>query len=469
VKRKINLLLLAIPVVLFPERFGLAGANAEGRFPPSTQLVIFALSALSLLPLASLVESAVEELAELLGQFIGGLLHTTFGNVAELVIGISILLASAHGAFKGEIGGPDLVRASIAGAVIRNSLLFLGLATILGTWRNGKMKFDAENASEYSTVFALAVIGLALPTVGNLLGFETFKGAGALAPSLAVAGILLVVYLAYILFAVFRVAETREPAEVRQARREQRHRARQGQALPLPAQPDVQALFEEERRQAEARLAREAGVAVGPALALRDAALPAAAASDRKRIYPSGMRLEAKRQEREERAEEASHGLLAGHPVVRGLVALVTLAVATAGVVIMSEHFVGTIEGVAKEYLGGNELFIGLIVIPVIGGMVELTGAVGMARRNRMEITMAVTAGASIQMILLVAPVLVFVGTLAGAPIDLVFQPLPLAVFVASSFIFMLLGRDGESSWLEGVLLTAFWLLVASTAFFLKG
>lgn len=467
-KRKINLLLLAIPVVLFPERFGLAGANAEGGFPPSTQLLIFALSALSLLPLAGLVESAVEELAELLGQFIGGLLHTTFGNVAELVIGISILLASVHGGFKGEVSGPDIVRASIAGAVIRNSLLFLGVATILGTWRNGKMKFDAENASEYSTVFALAVIGLALPTVGNLLGFGAFKGEGALAPSMIVAGVLLVIYLAYVLFAVFRVAESREPAEVRQARRERRRRVRRGRALPLPAQPDVQALFEEERQRAEARLAEEATGAAEPALALQAAAGSAMPSTERKRIYPSGMRLEAKRQAREEQGEE-EHGLLGGHPFVRGLVAVVTLAVATAGVVIMSEHFVGTIEGVAKEYFGGNELFIGLIVIPVIGGMVELTGAVGMARRNRMEITMAVTAGASIQMILLVAPVLIFVGGYVGAPIDLVFQPVPMAVFVASSFIFMLLGRDGESSWLEGILLTAFWVLVASTAFFLKG
>jgi Ca2+:H+ antiporter len=137
-------------------------------------------------------------------------------------------------------------------------------------------------------------------------------------------------------------------------------------------------------------------------------------------------------------------------------------------VVVMSEQFVGTIEEVAKSFLGGNELFVGLIVIPVIGGMVELNGAIGMARRNRMEITMAVTAGASIQMILLVAPVLVLVAALLGVNFSLVFQPLALLVFLASSFVFMLLGRDGESSLLEGSQLVTFWILVASTAFFLK-
>jgi Ca2+:H+ antiporter len=72
-------------------------------------------------------------------------------------------------------------------------------------------------------------------------------------------------------------------------------------------------------------------------------------------------------------------------------------------------------------------------------------------------------------MILLVAPVLVFVGWRVGAPFNLVFQPLALAVFVASSFVFMLLGRDGESTWLEGIQLCAFWVLTASAAFFLKG
>jgi Ca2+:H+ antiporter len=439
VRRKINVLLLAIPLALYlaqketPARLGLPQQFAD--------LAVFILSALSLIPLAGFVESAVEELAELLGQFVGGLLHTTFGNVAELIIGLSILLPNiptipylfeAHPAIS---GAADIVKAAIAGSVIRNSLLFLGLATIAGTWRNGKMKFDAENASEYSTVFTLAVIGIALPTIGRLIGTQAFSESVAVETSLVFAGVLLFIYVAYVLFSVFRVERS-------ERRRTQRRRRRE--ALPLPAQPDVEALFAEERAQAEAE-ATQSG-----------------------RIDPRSRLLEAKRQAREEEGGGEKRWL-EGHPILRGLVAAVVLLVATFGVAVMSEHFVGTIEPVAKTYLGNNELFIGLIVIPVIGGVVELNGAVGMARRNRMETTMAVTAGASIQMILLVAPVLVFVGYLAGSPFDLIFQPLALVVFVASSFVFMLLGRDGESSWLEGIQLTTFWLLVASTAFFLKG
>jgi Ca2+:H+ antiporter len=458
-RRKINFLLLAIPAALalaqegVPERIGLSQDYAN--------LAIFILSALSLLPLAGFVESAVEELAELLGQFVGGLLHTTFGNVSELIIGVSILIPNlVHIPYLLEAqqpikGAAEIVKASIAGAVIRNSLLFLGTATILGCWRNGRMKFDAENASEYSTVFTLAVIGLALPTVGHLVGVQAFGETTAIVTSVVFAAVLLVSYLAYVLFAVFRV-EGSTLAE-RRAKQRAKRRARRDDSLPSPAPPDVQALFVEERARAEERLLQEAE-------ASRRTATSAASRSGR--TDPRGKLLEAKRQARD---EEGETGPLAGHPILRGLVAVVVLCIATFGVAVMSEHFVGKIEPVANRFLGHNELFIGLIVIPVIGGMVELTGAVGMARRNKMEITMAVTAGASIQMILLVAPVLVIVGALTGTPFDLIFQPVPLAVFVASSFVFMLLGRDGESTWLEGVQLAGLWLLVASTAFFLKG
>ncbi len=79
--RKVNLFLLAIPAVLFADRLGI-----------HNDLLIALLGGLALIPLAGFVESAVEELAELLGPFIGGLLHTTFGNVAELFIGLSVLL-----------------------------------------------------------------------------------------------------------------------------------------------------------------------------------------------------------------------------------------------------------------------------------------------------------------------------------------------------------------------------------------
>lgn len=450
IKRKINILLLAIPIVIFHTQLLQLLKDQLELIPEANReivinLAIFVLSAAALVPLAGFVESAVEELAELLGPFVGGLLHTTFGNVAELTIGLSILLA-----FAGS-GGAAIVEGSIAGVIIRNSLLFLGMSTLAGCWRHGKMKFDAENAGEYSTVFALAVVGLSIPTI--VARFfpakegqpETFKVLNHFQLSSVLAIVLLVSYLAYIAFAVFRIGEGENLPAKRAHRRNERLRKRMERQLqrlghldqmPEVALPDTQALFPEEREKA------------------------------RERIYAKAGRIEQRRRRREARGEE---GPLAGKPVLRGIIAALVLAIATAGVATMSESFAESVKGTLElnRQLEPYSFFLGLILIPVLAGIVEFYGSVESARENRMEITMAVTAGASIQLILLVVPILVIVGALTGHHLDLIFQPLNVIIFGVATFIFMLLSRDGESTWLEGVQLCAVWLLVAITALLL--
>ncbi|HEU5441590.1 MAG TPA: hypothetical protein VFU88_20065 [Ktedonobacterales bacterium] len=460
-KRKVNIFLIFIPLVIFRgpvseflrELLGLSSEMVEG----SIEYVVFALAALSLIPLAGFVESAVEELAELLGPFVGGLLHTTFGNVAELLIGIFILTSGVpHAA--------EIVLASVAGVIVRNSLLGLGISTLFGAWRNGSMKFNTENASEYSTVFALAVVGLSLPTIvhriplsGGTLGEELDLPFGIpLSAFLAV--VLLVSYLAYIGFAVFRLGEGYDLPLVRQARREARRQRRMQRHGGLPTLPDTQALFREERETAERELLGTQG---GAAAAVAVAGLPGGEAP--KAVYAKAGLLEHKRKLREERGER---GLFHQHRVLRGLAAVVVLGIATAGVASMSENFAESVEGIltANANLETFEFFLGLIVIPVLAGMVEIYGSISAARENRMEITMAVTAGATIQMILLVVPILVFVGLAVGNPLNLVFQPLDIIIFGAATFVFMLLSRDGESTWLEGVQLVTLWSLIAVVA-----
>ncbi|MFI5273121.1 MAG: hypothetical protein ACHQ4H_08840 [Ktedonobacterales bacterium] len=484
-KRKINIFLLLIPLVIFKDpltafvqaRLGLAPEVVEG----GKSYVIFALSAIALIPLAGFVESAVEELAELLGPFVGGLLHTTFGNVAELTIAIFILTSGVpHAA--------EIVTGSIAGVIVRNSLLGLGISTLFGAWRNGRMSFDAENASEYTTVFALAVVGLSLPTIvhtiplqGAPLG-ESISLPDGIPLSVFLAVVLLISYVAYICFAVFRFGEGYDLVALRQSRRAARRQRRLGRAGKSPQfakLPDTPAHIAEERASAERRLLgpADAAAVVGGdggselpprggsvATAVAVAERPSGEAASR-RIYAKAGLLEHKRRLREQRGER---GLFHQHPLLRGLVAVLVLGIATAGVAAMSESFAHSVEDLVttNPALRGYEFFLGLILIPVLAGMVEIYGSVSAARENRMEITMAVTAGATIQMILLVVPVLVLVGMFVGTPLPLVFAPLDIIIFAAATFIFMLLSRDGESTWLEGTQLTAVWLLVAVVALF---
>ncbi len=484
-RRKVNVFLLLIPIVLFRDQLAVLAEHQFDLTPEQADLLRgiagFALAALTLIPLAGFVESAVEELAELLGPFIGGLLHTTFGNIAELTIGLSVLLTVSGSA------GADIVTSSIAGVIIRNSLLFLGLSTVLGCYRNGHMKFDAENASEYSTVFALAVVGLSLPTIAShVFGVTAAEDAelkilGHYSLSVYLSVVLLISYLAYIIFSVFRIGDAYNLVEERLRRRHFRqqqkqekreHRRQHRQGVFVESQLDTQALFREERVAAERRLEglELGGVGAGAPVATATAVLerPRAEPTPERpvRRYARAAMLEHRQRQREERGEE---GFLAGHPAWRGIIAAVVLAIATAGVAAMSESFAKSVEELVSQNPALNrfDFFLGIIIIPVLAGMVEFYGSIDAARKNRMEITMAVTAGATIQMVLLVAPIIVLVGAFTGHPLTLIFKPLELIIFGAATFIFMLLSRDGEATWLEGAQLCTLWLLVGVTALLL--
>ena len=121
----------------------------------------------------------------------------------------------------------------------------------------------------------------------------------------------------------------------------------------------------------------------------------------------------------------------------------------------LSEILVGSTQEAIRG-IGLSELFVGIIVVPIIGNAAEHSSAVIMAMRNRMDLAVSIAIGSSAQVSLLIAPVLVFVGLALGKPMDLAFSPfevvsVALAVGVASSVV-----RDAESNWLEG----AFLLLV---------
>lgn len=141
------------------------------------------------------------------------------------------------------------------------------------------------------------------------------------------------------------------------------------------------------------------------------------------------------------------------------------LAFATAGIVIMSEFLVGTVEPVVEQ-LGWSELFVGVIIVPIIGNVAEHLVAVQVALKNRMELSMAIALGSSLQIALFVAPVLVFISLLFEQKLILAFSLPEIIALAAASYVAALVAEDGESNWLEGLMLLAVYVIVA-LAFFL--
>src|SRR5512142_1387729 len=172
----------------------------------ASPLLTFVLAALGLVPLAGLIGQSTEVLAEHLGQGIGGLLNATFGNAAEIIIGLTALAA----------GLPEVVQASIAGSIVGNVLLVLGTAMLIGGWRHRSQEFQPHIAGQYAAMLALAVIGMAIPSLLATIGESTRPGAIVVRGfelhelSVGVAIILLVCYTAYIAYAVFGVRASQE-------------------------------------------------------------------------------------------------------------------------------------------------------------------------------------------------------------------------------------------------------------------
>ena len=142
------------------------------------------------------------------------------------------------------------------------------------------------------------------------------------------------------------------------------------------------------------------------------------------------------------------------------------LAIAVLFVAALSEVLVDSLEPVMTER-GLTALFVGVIVVPIIGNAAEHVVAVEMALKNKMELALGVSLGSSMQIALFVAPLLVFVSLIAGHPMSLVFNPFELVALGAAVVIAALISLDGESNWLEGAQLLIVYAIFALAFFYL--
>jgi Ca2+:H+ antiporter len=134
-------------------------------------------------------------------------------------------------------------------------------------------------------------------------------------------------------------------------------------------------------------------------------------------------------------------------------------------VALESELLVSSLEE-ATSALGLSALFTGVILVPIIGNAAEHTTAVTVAMKNKMDLSVSVAVGSSLQIALFVAPVLVLIGWALDKPMDLDFNPFELVAVVVAVAITNSISSDGRSNWLEGTLLLAAYLVLCFSFYF---
>jgi Ca2+:H+ antiporter len=329
-----------------------------------SDVALFMCAGLGIVPLAGLMGRATEELASKLGEGVGGLLNATFGNAAELIIGLMAL----------QKGLTAVVKASITGSIIGNLLLVLGLAMLTGGVQHPVQRFNKMAVRAVSSSLALAAFGLLTPTVFHLAARGTATGWHPVLEqrlSLAIAIVLFTTYVCSMIFAL----------------------------------------------------------------------------KTHHQLFSSG------------------HSSTHSRVWTRGG-ALGVLAAATALVALLSEFLVGSVEA-ARETFGFSEVFVGVIVVAIIGNAAEHSTAVLVAARNKMDLSLGIAIGSSQQVALFVAPVLVFASYAFGSPLTLEFTVPEVVAVIGAVYLVAVISGDGESNWLEGTQLIALYLLLAMLFYYM--
>jgi len=186
-----RLLLLAVPLALVLEYVVHA--------PP---IVVFLAGIVAIVPLAEWIRRATEQLAQSLGAAIGGLLNVTFGNLAEMLLAVFVLLD----------GHPDVVKGQITGSILGNGLLGLGLAIVVGSWGRERQHFNRASAGRLSSLLILSVIALMLPALFHLAEQGVVSTAEASLRderlSLGVSIVLIFVYVANLVYSLVTHRDT---------------------------------------------------------------------------------------------------------------------------------------------------------------------------------------------------------------------------------------------------------------------
>jgi len=143
------------------------------------------------------------------------------------------------------------------------------------------------------------------------------------------------------------------------------------------------------------------------------------------------------------------------------------LGLSMAGVIVISEILVGSVEATTEEF-GFGELFVGAIIVGIVGNAAEHSSAIILARKGKIDLSIGIAAGSGTQIALFVVPILVIAGIIMNKPFTLVFTLFELATIFLAAIILNLISHDGKSNWFEGVMLTVVYIIIAIGFFFIK-
>ena len=364
------------------------------EYSHSEPLLIFIFAAIALIPLAKLIGDSTEHLATHYGTTIASLLNVTFGNAAEIIIGIVALSA----------GLVNLVKASIIGSIIGNILLIFGLSLVVGGLKQKEQFFNKENIGYQSSMLFLAIIGLAVPTILAITVLNpttevSLVGRGNIQfISDVLAFVLLGVYIASIIFTFVT----------------HKH---------LFAIPTM-----EKKEDKGQRGTNEANKVY------KDI--------DNQRQHPYDSHWSKKK-------------------------SILLLGAGVIGVVLVSEVLVSSVEVTIKKF-GFGEMFVGAIIVGIVGNAAEHSSAIMLARRGKLDLSIGIAAGSGTQVAIFVVPILVIAGIVLNRPFNLVFTIYELAVVFLAALILNFIAHDGKSNWFEGIMLTAVYIMIAVGFFFIR-
>lgn len=378
--------------------------------------VNFCFNFLGIIPLASVLAFATEELGESIhNDSLAGLLNATFGNAVEVIVSVIALS-------QNQI---TVVQASMLGSILSNLLLVLGSCFVAGGVRYSQQSFNQTVAQTMSSLLALSVIGLLLPAAfhASLPKKTPELNVKILDFSRCISIFLLLIYCLFLFFQLkthaylFKDTGDTEDDEVDDLENNNQGTS-DNLAIPTPASRSSSHSSHSSNR---------GGLVMRP-----------------KSIY------DLKKSTRSEHLGPWE--------------SLTVLAITTLLVSVCADYLVSSIDDIV-ESSGLSKTFIGLIIIPIVGNAAEHVTAIIVAWKNKMDLAIGVAVGSSLQIALFVTPLLVLVGWVFDIPMSLYFSTYETAVLFVSVFITNYLILDGESNWLEGAMLICTYLMIGVSFF----